>query len=194
VRCALALLVVAGCGGAAPAKPTPVSAPKLTPPPPPPSCARVADHVRRLIDPKQDPEITRRVRQAFDERCEQDQWSGEVRTCITSTRSLADPKHCKDLLAGPQREALDRDLAAAESSTTSVAGLPDTCADYGRMIDRLQGCQQLPQQTRDALKQSYDQVEQVWLTVPEEGREALREACKAAVDAVEQIGRSTCGW
>ncbi len=64
--------------------------------------------------------------------------------------------------------------------------LPPECDEYGLAIQRLMSCKRLPQETRDALKQSYEQVKSAWAAVPPEGMAALGTACKSAADAVRQ--------
>ena len=83
--------------------------------------------------------------------------------------------------------------AAAGSDTGSAApaaggggDLPAECADYKAAIEALAKCDKLPQATRDALKQSYEQTSAAWANVPAEGKAALGTACKSAADAVKQ--------
>jgi len=64
--------------------------------------------------------------------------------------------------------------------------LPAECKDYQAAIEALAKCEKLPQATRDALKQSYEQTSAAWASVPAEGRAALGTACKSAADAVKQ--------
>ena len=68
----------------------------------------------------------------------------------------------------------------------AAGDLPAECADYKAAIDALAKCEKLPQATRDALKQSYDQTSAAWASVPAEGKAALGTACKSAADAVKQ--------
>lgn len=68
----------------------------------------------------------------------------------------------------------------------SKLSLPAECRQYQAAISALAKCDKLPQATRDALKQSYEQTAAAWATVPEEGMEALATACKSAADAVEE--------
>ncbi len=76
---------------------------------------------------------------------------------------------------------------AMNGGTAPAAGdLPAECKDYQAAIEALSKCEKLPQATRDALKQSYEQTSAAWASVPAEGRAALGTACKAAADAVKQ--------
>ena len=69
---------------------------------------------------------------------------------------------------------------------TKAGDLPAECNDYKAAIEALAKCDKLPQATRDALKQSYDQTSAAWASVPAEGKAALGTACKSAADAVKQ--------
>nr|MDQ3368586.1 hypothetical protein [Myxococcota bacterium] len=167
-----------------------------TPPrPPPPSCAEVADHVRRLVEPTRagGDDRARRLRDVFLARCEQDRWEADVRSCITGTTSLQDPKRCKARLTPAQREALDREVAVADGPMLAST-LPPACHEYVGHIQRLQTCQALPQPTREALQQALDSVTVAWSNVPPEGLVALEAACRSAADAVAQSVGATCGW
>ncbi len=77
-----------------------------------------------------------------------------------------------------------------EGSAAPVAAgggdLPAECKDYQAAIEALAKCDKLPQATRDALKQSYEQTAAAWASVPAEGKAALGTACKSAADAVKQ--------
>ena len=78
--------------------------------------------------------------------------------------------------------------AAAGSAAPAAAGgdLPAECNDYKAAIEKLATCDKLPQATRDALKQSYEQTSAAWANVPAEGKASLATACKSAADAVKQ--------
>jgi hypothetical protein len=73
-----------------------------------------------------------------------------------------------------------------EPKPVTAGDLPAECGEYKAAIDALAKCEKLPQATRDALKQSYDQTSTAWASVPAEGKAALGTACKAAADAVKQ--------
>ncbi len=76
---------------------------------------------------------------------------------------------------------------AMNGGTAPASGeLPTECKDYQAAIEALSKCDKLPQATRDALKQSFEQTSAAWASVPAEGRAALGTACKAASDAVKQ--------
>ncbi len=68
----------------------------------------------------------------------------------------------------------------------AAGDLPAECGEYKAAIEKLATCDKLPQQTRDALKQSYEQTSTAWASVPAEGKAALATACKSAADAVKQ--------
>ncbi|MBL9018551.1 MAG: hypothetical protein JNL83_30475 [Myxococcales bacterium] len=76
--------------------------------------------------------------------------------------------------------------SAAAAPAGGGGDLPAECKDYQAAIEALAKCDKLPQATRDALKQSYEQTSAAWASVPAEGRAALGTACKSAADAVKQ--------
>jgi hypothetical protein len=75
-----------------------------------------------------------------------------------------------------------------EAKPAASGELPAECTEYKAAIEKLASCDKLPQQTRDALKQAYEQASAAWANVPAEGKAALGTACKSAVDAVKQAG------
>ena len=83
-------------------------------------------------------------------------------------------------------EAKPDEKKAEEVKPVAAGALPAECDEYKAAIDSLSKCEKLPQATRDALKQSYDQTSAAWASVPAEGKAALGTACKSAADAVKQ--------
>lgn len=91
--------------------------------------------------------------------------------------------------AAPAAGSGEAGSAAAAGSAAPAAGggdLPAECNEYKAAIESLAKCDKLPQQAKDALKQSYEQTSAAWASVPAEGKASLATACKAAVDAVKQ--------
>ena len=68
--------------------------------------------------------------------------------------------------------------------------LPKECQEYGVAIKELASCAQLPQETREALLQSYAQAESAWASIPDDRRAALAAACGQARDAARQSATS----
>ncbi len=93
--------------------------------------------------------------------------------------------------AGSAAAAGSGEAPAVAADPAAVGGaaagdLPAECGEYKAAIEALAKCDKLPQQTRDALKQSYEQTSTAWAAVPAEGKAALATACKSAADAVKQ--------
>ena len=90
------------------------------------------------------------------------------------------------------------DMAAKpdDKGAAPAAGgdLPKECQDYKAAIEKLASCDKLPQASRDALKQAYDQASAGWANLPAESKAGLATACKAGADAVMQSAKATCGW
>lgn len=83
-------------------------------------------------------------------------------------------------------EAKPDDKKPEETKPVAAGDLPAECGEYKAAIEALAKCDKLPQATRDALKQSYDQTSAAWATIPAEGKAALGTACKSAADTVKQ--------
>ncbi len=83
-------------------------------------------------------------------------------------------------------EAKPDEKKPQEATPAAAGDLPAECADYKAAIDALATCEKLPQATRDALKQSFEQTSTAWASLPAEGKAALGTACKSAADAVKQ--------
>jgi hypothetical protein len=128
-------------------------------------------------------------------------WKDDVKD---ADKKSAMPGACKGAIKDMAKQMPDCDwgVAAAPANPPPAGGsgegamnggtqpaggdLPAECKDYQAAIEKLSKCDKLPQATRDALKQSYEQTSAAWASVPAEGRAALGTACKAAADAVNQ--------
>lgn len=84
--------------------------------------------------------------------------------------------------------------AAPAAGGAAAADLPAECNDYKGMIEKLANCDKMPQASRDALKQAFDQASTAWASVPADGKAALASGCKAAADGLKQTAASVCGW
>lgn len=133
-----------------------------------------------LLDPKAD--STRAIRGVFATRCRDDAWSGEVRSCVVSTRSLKDPKHCKAKLPIAARARLDADLAARR-----VQAIPEACRDYARAVEKLMTCDKIPQAARDTIRQAFDMQRELW---SKGASDESIQGCRAAVDAMKQAAQA----
>lgn len=157
----------------------------------PPACTRVADHVAGLLA-RDDAAHNNHVRDAFAARCAKDGWRADARDCMLATVSLHDGHHCKDKLSPTQRTALEGDLA--ELDKKRAMKLPAECEAYRAAVEKLASCPQMPQPSRDALRQSMESAMKMWAATPPSDRRGLIEGCKAAVDAINQSGSAICGW
>ncbi len=105
-------------------------------------------------------------------------------------KAMAKPDEAKPTEAKPEAKPADdkANEQPTEAKPAASGDLPAECAEYKAAIEKLASCDKLPQQTRDALKQAYEQASAAWANVPAEGKAALGTACKSAVDAVKQAG------
>jgi hypothetical protein len=170
VRILILLVCLAGCGR------------KSTP-----SCAEVADHVQTLFGAAGDAYATD-LRGVFATRCEQDQWPAAMRTCLIETRSLVEPKNCRQQLTPEQSAKLDADITAADEREVSQV-IPDVCGRYERMLPEVLACQVLPKDVRDSLKRSYDEFKATWVNVKD--KRTLAPICGSAVSSVK-MAASEC--
>ena len=77
----------------------------------------------------------------------------------------------------------------------AATALPQACLRYKRSIEALGRCDQIPQQSRDALKQNYDAMSQSWQylsQLPPETVKQLDDACRTSDDAAHQIASGIC--
>ncbi len=158
------------------------------PPPPPPTCEEAAEHVRALLG--RDDENARDIQRVFQIRCKDDRWPADVRACVVSTKSFKDPKHCKARLTISQRSHLDADLQNTASAERSRQ-YPPACRLYEELVDKMGGCDKLPQAARDAMRQGLDALKQSWTGLDDPKRFGdVAEGCKAAAEAMRQAGTS----
>lgn len=95
-------------------------------------------------------------------------------------------KPTDDKAAKPDdKAAKPDDTKPADPKPAAAGDLPAECKDYQAAVEALAKCDKLPQATRDALKQSYEQTSAAWASIPAEGKAALGTACKSAADAVK---------
>ena len=183
---------LAACGGPpAPAPPVVEARPASAP-----SCEATADHVATLAK-----DAAGRLRRAVAVRCAEDRWSIETRACMTGTRTLDEPRRCKDTLTPPQREALERDLRLAATPPpppplARASNIPSACVAYAELLERIMSsCDQLPDPARDALRQGFDALTGISSDVmPPEALDAMNDACRQATDALAQAAKPLCGW
>jgi len=113
--------------------------------------------------------------------CAADKWSDTLRACLS-----AGGEDACFAAAGAPAHAWSFPARGVLVST----GVPD-CDAWGQAVMKLASCDKLPQASRDALQQAYEQLQQTWAVMPPDQRATLAEACKQATEAVRQLG-STC--
>lgn len=146
-----------------------------------PSCSDVSAHVAAMFQPAD--AYAQEVEGAFLGRCVIDEWSAAVRRCITSTRSLEDPKNCKAKLTPAQAAALDKDLALAEQHEAAHV-LPKPCLDLAVHMAIAMSCESIPEAERDRMHQQFQLAKEGWAKV--ENKALLAPTCSAAITALKQ--------
>ena len=71
-----------------------------------------------------------------------------------------------------------------------ATGIPE-CDLWGAEVQKLLVCDKLPQASRDAVQQAYEQANQMWVNVAQDQRSAMADACKSVTDAVKQLRTSS---
>ncbi len=107
-------------------------------------------------------------------------------TALGLSACKKEPENKVDPVAKPTEQTKPTETKPEETKPVAAGALPAECDEYKAAIESLSKCEKLPQATRDALKQSYDQTSAAWASVPAEGKAALGTACKSAADAVKQ--------
>lgn len=146
-----------------------------------PSCSDVSRHVAKMFEPADRYAIE--IEGTFLGRCINDDWTVEVRRCITSTTSLADPRNCKSKLRPAQIAALDRDLAAVEKREEGRA-MPKACLDLEVLIAVAMDCEAIPKQERERIQKQFALAKAGWATV--DNKTLLGPNCSAAIAALKQ--------
>jgi hypothetical protein len=154
-----------------------------------PTCAATADHVRVLLGPDRARAV--KIGDAFARRCAADGWSPDARACVLATSSLHNPRHCKAMLTGEQRVALDHALEVI-AATPSTAWTPASCNDYRAALATLTDCPAIPEAARVALEQAYRQLALAWARgTYDTGK--LEAQCTSMLASLRQAMTATCG-
>lgn len=86
-------------------------------------------------------------------------------------------------------------VETAPAAAPKTNALPRPCNDYKVMIERLSRCDKLPVQSRDALRQGFEAMEQGWKNagdLPPESFKALSDGCAAGTAALRQAAEAMC--
>jgi hypothetical protein len=73
-----------------------------------------------------------------------------------------------------------------ETASDDLRGVPPACAEYKAGIERLSRCEVLPLETREVLKQAFQQAAAGWANAPD--KTVVGDACKRAVEALQELG------
>jgi hypothetical protein len=100
-----------------------------------------------------------------------------------------------DKMAKPDdKMAKPDDKAAAAAAPGEI---PSECADYKAAVTKLASCDKMPQQTRDALKASYDTMSAGWAQASNASpdvKKAMATGCKTSADSLMTTAKAVCGW
>jgi hypothetical protein len=73
---------------------------------------------------------------------------------------------------------------AEPAKETKPGELPAECAEYTAAMDKLSSCTAIPEATRTALKQTYEDSAKSWAAMSTESKDVLAKACKGGAEAV----------
>ncbi|MGN6109192.1 MAG: hypothetical protein ACTHU0_29065 [Kofleriaceae bacterium] len=182
----VALVIASGCGSRPPERPAPAA----------PTCDQAADHAAALLGPE-DPSAGR-VRDVVRARCTEDRWSAEARSCIVGTRSLAEPRQCKQRLSPEQRAAFERDLAATPPGLApgDEEWLPPACREWGELVMRSSECQNLSGQAAQRIHQAFSDAVLTWEAAKSSAStwRAIEASCQESAEMLRQLLAPICRW
>ncbi len=153
------------------------------------TCEQVGTHVLGLFGGANDRYATE-MQIAFEMRCTADAWSSEMRSCLTSTKSLVEPKNCKQKLTPEQSKNLDAAILAADERE-AMKIMPGSCLRYEKMLAGVATCEALPKEMRDQLAASFAAFKATWPTVKD--MRTLDPTCGSAIHTVKQVAAECPG-
>jgi hypothetical protein len=144
------------------------------------------------------------IREIAQHRCEVDHWASPVTKCLDRVTSDNEMQRCIGQLEDSQRRAVEAEMKAFVQRPPKLppdAGIDAEVDLYGNdpivtSSDLPYSCQ-LPQASRDAMKQALDAMKSGWAgyaTMPQAAKDAMSNGCQQAVDAMNQAMASICGW
>jgi hypothetical protein len=116
------------------------------------------------------------ARKAMADACTSEGWDEATRTCL-----LAD---------GGEETCLDKirwtPSAVALVSTVPMISLPE-CGDYEAAVRELEQCASAPPETRTAMRQGFQALEQATGDIPFDQKETIVKTCRQAADTIRQV-------
>ncbi len=89
---------------------------------------------------------------------------------------------------GDDKAAVGSGSASGDKAAAPGSELPVECDEYKAAVAAIAKCDKLPQATRDALKDAYEQMSRGWASIPADRKATLVPVCKAATDGLKQAG------
>lgn len=155
---------------------------------PTPTCEEMANHVQSMMTPVD--EFSRAVRGVFLNRCTDDAWPEEVRSCIGATESLVEPRNCKQKLPEALAKKLDADLAEVQAREEKKV-LPPVCAKYEAVVAKFVACDKVPRALRDDVAARLTSAKAEWASAVDKSQFAG--ACASATTLLRQAGVECSG-
>jgi hypothetical protein len=107
-------------------------------------------------------------------------------TLGTGCKKKERTEHERTGTAPKTTEPMKPEEKRADEKSPEAMALPNECTEYRATIERIRTCNALPQATRDALVQAYQQASSGWATATPEARDSLAASCRSANDAIKQ--------
>jgi hypothetical protein len=107
------------------------------------------------------------------------------------------PADSKPAASAPASSAASSAAAPAAAGGDLPAGLPQECKDYVAAMAKISSCDKLPKESKDAMAQGVEAMKSGWKDfdkMPAEAQKQAADACKQGTDALNQTGKSVCGW
>jgi hypothetical protein len=124
-------------------------------------------------------------RAAMQKACTDDQWSETMRACVV----VSDGQRCYESAnVSALRWGYPALIAVKEP------GMPDECATYKAVIERVSTCEALPVSSREAMKQAFAQTATAWTSLSPDDAKALGPACQAGADSLMSAFPACSGW
>ena len=113
------------------------------------------------------------IRQTMSGACANEAWDESTRACMVADGG-------EETCFGTMR------WGAVQATPLQLYAIP-ACADYAKAVADFQQCTTAPRETRTAMQQALQQIEQASVTVSASQKATLDTACRAAANAVRQV-------
>ncbi len=147
--------------------------------------ARWKDRLKGVTKPAERSKRITASRTAMQQACTGDAWPDTLRACVV----IADAQRCYE---GANVPAMRWGYPAL--ITVKEPGMPDECATYKAVIERISTCDAIPAASRDAMKQAFAQSSSIWAGASPDDAKMLGSACQAGAESLMSAFPACSGW